>query len=194
MKPVLIIPIAILLSFVFDTISVSQERKIGDIIPPFSSINDVGEQWNFPSDVKGEFVVFFFYPAAMTGGCTTQACSYRDMQTDFTDNKTQVVGVSGDLPDNLKVFRKAYALNFPLLSDSEGKIARIFGVPTRDGGVVKREVDGKEVVLSRNITTERWTFIVSSKGEILQIEKGASPAGDGQKSKQYIINYKNNQK
>jgi thioredoxin-dependent peroxiredoxin len=192
MRPVTFLLIVIFYSTSSSFLTLSQERKVGDTIPSFSLINDVGEVWSFPKDLEGEFAVFFFYPAAMTGGCTNQACSYRDLQTDFSQNGTQIIGISGDSPDNLKIFRKAHGLNFPLLSDGEGKIAHLFGVPTRDGGSITRDIEGKEVILKRNITTDRWTFIVSRSGKVLQAEKVTSPASDGQKAKQYILNYINN--
>lgn len=194
MKPVRITTLLLLLIAPFFTLSFSQERKVGDVIPAFSLLNDEGEYWNFPADLKSDYAVIFFYPAAMTGGCTTQACSYRDLQTDFASNNTQIIGISGDLPDGLKLFRKAHGLNFTLLSDGEGKIADLFGVPTREGGSITRNIDNKEVILKRNITTERWTFLIKKNGEIIKIEKGATPLTDGQNAKQYIINYKNNQK
>src|SRR5690554_2026246 len=100
----------------------------------------------------------------MTGGCTAQACPFRDDRTKLTEMGAEVVGISGDNVEGLRVFKKAHNLNFPLLSVATGEIARAFGVPVGQGGTISREVDGQEVELVRNVSTARWTFIVSPDG------------------------------
>jgi thioredoxin-dependent peroxiredoxin len=90
------------------------------------------------------------------------------------------VGVSGDRIEGLRTFRGANRLNFPLVSDTEGKIARAFGVPVRDGGTIKREVDGEEVELTRDVTAARWTFIIDREGRVAYKDTQVDPEGDGE--------------
>lgn len=72
----------------------------------------------------------------------------------------EVVGVSGDLAASLALFKKVNDLNYTLLSDFDGSIAKGFGVPIGKGGEIKKVVDGKEHTLKRGVTARRWTVIV----------------------------------
>ncbi len=78
-----------------------------------------------------------------------------------------VVGISGDSVNNLSLFKEAHNLNFPLLSDPNGSLAQLFGVPTRDGGSIEREVKGDMHTFFRNLTTSRWTFIIGKDGKVI---------------------------
>ena len=69
--------------------------------------------------------------------------------------------------NNLKLFKQAHALNFPLISDVNGFIAKLFGVPTRQGGSFETTIDNTAVTLVRSKTTSRWTFILDDKGQII---------------------------
>lgn len=120
----------------------------------------------------------YFYPAAMTGGCTKQACSYRDY-VKSGDSTFLVVGISGDAVQNLKWFQTSEKLNFPLLSDPAGTIAGQFGVPVNAGEkVIARTVDGKDVELKRSATAARWTFIISPEGKVLYKSEKVKAAED----------------
>ncbi len=160
----------------------SQEMKlnIGDPVPNFNSVTDKGESWRSVDHVGDNILVVFFYPAAMTGGCTAQACSFRDNRTRLTEMGAEVVGISGDTVDNLELFRRANNLNFPLLSDADGSIAQAFGVPLRSGGTITREVDGVEHVLTREVSTARWTFIIDTDGKIAYVDTEVDAAGDSE--------------
>lgn len=152
--------------------------KPGDLAPEFEAMSDDGEIWRSEDHVGEKLLVVYFYPAAMTGGCTDQACSFRDNRTKLTELGAEVVGISGDEISNLQIFKRTNNLNFPLLSDIEGSIAQSFGVPVRDGGSITREVDGEEVVLNRAVTTARWTFIIGHDGTILYKDTDVNAAGD----------------
>jgi len=141
--------------------------NIGDKVPGFEALADDGSTWKLKDHTGEKYLVVYFYPAAMTGGCTAQACAYRDLSNDLESQDALVVGVSGDNVDGLKFFKKAHNLNFSLLSDETGKIARLFGVPTRDGGVFRSEFNGQPFELEREITTSRWTFIIDKKGKVV---------------------------
>ena len=150
---------------------------VGDRAPAFSATADDGTTWR-SADASG-FLVVYFYPAAMTGGCTAQACAFRDNRSRLQEMGAEVVGVSGDRVSGLRAFKGANRLNFPLLSDSTGAIARAFGVPVSEGGQITRTVDGREVELTRDLTAERWTFIVGPDGRVAYRDTQVDAAGDG---------------
>ena len=155
--------------------------KVGDKAPLFNANDHLGGLWQANKVLKsGKILVVYFYPAAMTGGCTKQACAYRDASAPLKQEGIHVVGISGDPVKNLKYFRDAHGLNFPLLSDVNGYIARRFGVPIRDGGSIKRTVQGKEVTLERPFTFARWTFIVDASGKVIYKNTGVKAAEDTQ--------------
>lgn len=150
----------------------------GDKAPLFSGVQDNGKPWNASEVIGKKILVVYFYPAAMTGGCTKQACAYRDDKAMLEKYDVEVVGVSGDLPEGLSVFRKAHDLNFTLLSDPEGKIAGSFGVPLREGGEIERTIGNHTVTLKRGVTAARWTFIIGKDGKILYVNEAVDAAHD----------------
>src|SRR5690606_4616058 len=123
-------------------------------------------------------LVVYFYPGAMTAGCTTQACLFRDNRSTLQELGAEVIGVSGDRIDGLRAFKGVNQLNFPLVSDTAGVIARAFGVPMRGGATMEREVDGQTVTITRDVTLARWTFIIDREGRIVFKETEVDPAGD----------------
>jgi len=162
------------------TLSAFSQVAIGDKAPAFTATTDEGSTWKL-SDFKGKKnVVVYFYPAAMTGGCTKQACAYRDAQPAIESANAVVVGVSGDNPDGLKLFKKAENLNFTLLADEKGEIAKSFGVPVKDGGKITREVEGKSYDLVRGATASRWTFIIDKNGKIVYKNEQVDAAKDAE--------------
>lgn len=138
----------------------------GDKVPDFTATDENGNEWTL-SGQRANYIILYFYPAAFTGGCTQQACSYRDHDPDFSKLNAEVIGISGDEHENLKQFKQHHNLNFTLLSDPDGKIAEIFGVPTSDGKTIEKEVDGNTLQLTRGVTTSRWTFVVDGTKERL---------------------------
>lgn len=153
--------------------------NVGDEAPEIEATTADGEVWT-RDQVRDKYLVLYFYPAAMTGGCTKQACAFRDDRTKLLKMGAEVVGVSGDRVEGLRIFKQAHNLNFPLLSDEQGAIARSFGVPVGDGGTVTREVGGEEVQLTRDISTARWTFIIAPDGKIVYRDTEVDAAGDSQ--------------
>ena len=153
--------------------------KIGDKAPMFNANDHLGNLWQSSKVLKsGRFLVVYFYPAAMTAGCTKEACAYRDTSALLEQENVQVVGVSADPVNSLKYFRDQYGLNFPLLSDVNGCIARRFGVPIQDGGSIKRTIQGREITLERPFTFARWTFIVGPSGKVIYKDTGVNAAED----------------
>ena len=153
--------------------------KVGVKAPLFNANDHAGDLWQAGKILEsGQYLVVYFYPAAMTGGCTKQACAYRDSAAPLEKEGIHVVGISADSVKSLKYFRDEHGLNFPLLSDVNGYIARRFGVPVRAGGAIKRTVRGKEVTLERPFTFARWTFIVDPSGRIVYKNPGVNAAED----------------
>lgn len=141
--------------------------SVGDPAPRFEVQDDSGQLWRSADHYGNKIVVVYFYPADMTGGCTAQACAFRDEMGDLVETDVMVVGVSGDTVESHQLFKRAHGLNFPLLADVEGKVADAFGVPKTVGEkTVKAVIDGKNYELVRNVTTRRWTFIVDDDGKI----------------------------
>ena len=162
----------------------------GDKAPLFKATADDGSTWDLSKFIGKEYIVIYFFPGAMTSGCTKQACSYRDHIQDLTSADAIVVGISGDKIENLKLFRQAENLNFPLLSDEKGNIAKTFGVPIGEGGSIKRTVGGVEHELVRDIAIKRWTFIVGKDGKIVY----KNDAVDPEKDSEQVLNFLGMQK
>lgn len=142
------------------------DLKVGDAAPKFTATDDAGKEWKSSDYVGKKILVVYFYPADLTGGCTKQACGFRDDLKKLSEDDVEVVGVSGDSVEGHTLFKKAHKLNFTLLADENGAVAKAFGVPTGPGGEVKSVVEGKDVVLKRGVTAKRWTFVVGKDGKI----------------------------
>jgi thioredoxin-dependent peroxiredoxin len=165
--------------------------KVGDKAPLFNANDQSGHLWQADKVLKsGQHLVIYFYPAAMTGGCTAQACAYRDASAPLGQEGVSVVGISADPVVNLKYFQTEHGLNFPLLSDVNGDIARRFGVPIRNGGSIKRTVQGKEVTLERPYTFARWTFIIDPSGKVVYKNTGVDAAKDPQTVIDFLKSHK----
>lgn len=176
-----------LLLFVF-TIAVFAQVDVGDKSPKFSTVDDSNQPWNSADYVGDKIIVVYFYPAAMTGGCTKQACSFRDDKAKLDGLDAMVIGVSGDKVENLKYFKEAHDLNFPLLADHDGEIAKKFGVPLRDGGDIVRTINGSDMTLNRGVTASRWTFIIDKKGKIAYKNTEVNAEEDSQDALEVIKN------
>jgi peroxiredoxin Q/BCP len=159
------------------------ELKIGDKAPTIEATDDSGKTWK-SSDVVGKKVlVIYFYPANFTGGCTKQACSFRDEMGKLKDKDVEVVGVSGDSPKGHEEFKKFHKLNFSLLSDEEGAIASKFGVPFSKGEKTVQTTDasGNKLELKRKVTINRWTFVVGKDGKIADKKTDVVPIEDSKR-------------
>ena len=158
------------------------DLKVGDKAPQFESTDDAGKAWKSTEHFGKKVVVVYFYPADMTGGCTKQACGFRDAMKDLTDKGVEVIGVSGDSARNHQLFKKYHDLNFTLLADTEGKVAEQFGVPVTKGekSVKTPPIDGKEETLVRTVTPSRWTFVIDKSGKIVAKNTMVKAADDAQ--------------
>ena len=124
--------------------------QVGDIVPQFSAIDAKGTLFDSTSVVGKKPVVLYFYPKDNTPGCTAEACSFRDQYEDFLDLGAEVIGISSDGLASHQKFTAQYQLPFLLLSDTDKKIRKLFGVPTAFLGLlpgrVTYVVDAKGVV------------------------------------------------
>jgi peroxiredoxin Q/BCP len=154
------------------------DLEVGSKAPVFEGIDQNGKPWKSSDVVGKKLLVVYFYPAAHTGGCTKQACAFRDDKAELAKHDVEVVGVSGDEPKNLLLFEKDQHLNFTLLADFEGSIAKKFRVPLSDGGQIEREFDGTPYVLKRGVTAKRWTFVIDKQGNIIWKDTQVKAAED----------------
>lgn len=156
------------------------DLNVGDKAPEFHAPDDAGKTWKSSDHVGEKIVVVYFYPADLTGGCTKQACGFRDDLGQLKEKGVEVVGVSGDSVRNHQLFKKMYNLNFTLLADEQGDVARKFGVPVGEGGSIVREIDGKQETLTRGVTAQRWTFVIDKDGKIAYKDTNVKAAEDSQ--------------
>ncbi len=128
----------------------SFSMKVGDTLPKFEAITTDGKINS--DELKGRWVVIFFYPKAFTPGCTKQVCSvqsgYRKLIEKFN---VRIIGVSRDKLEKQKKFKEKYKLEYELIADEDGKIVEMFGVKGMLG------------------MAKRKTFIISPEGKIVYI-------------------------
>jgi len=125
---------------------------VGAKAPEIELVDQDGEPVSL-ANYKGPKVVVYFYPAASTPGCTTQACDFRDNINSLKSAGYQVLGISPDAPSKLKKFREKEGLNFPLLSDTENRVQQAYGV------YGLKRMYGKEYM-----GTIRSTFVLDENG------------------------------
>lgn len=131
--------------------------KIGNLAPSFTLTNQKGEKIAL-KDLRGKRVVLYFYPKALTPGCTTQACGIRDSAKALSNLNTVVFGVSPDPEAKLQRFIDKHDLNFDLLSDEDHKIAEKYGV-----------WDLKKFMGREFMGIVRTTFIIGEDGRLTHI-------------------------
>jgi peroxiredoxin Q/BCP len=106
----------------------SKVIAVGDTIEDFELPDETGTPRSLTSLLADGPVVLFFYPAAMTPGCTAEACHFRDLAAEFAAAGARPVGISGDSVERQQEFAGTHALGMPLLSDADGTIRARFGV------------------------------------------------------------------
>lgn len=131
--------------------------EVGKAAPNFTTVDQDGNTVSL-KDFRGKTVVLYFYPKAMTPGCTVQAQGIRDTKPAFEDANTVVLGISPDEPKRLVKFIEKHELNFTLLSDEEHKIADDYGV------WALKKFMGKEYE-----GIHRLTFIIDAEGKLVHI-------------------------
>ena len=137
----------------------------GDMAPDFT-LTDAGGGKVSLSSLRGQRVIIYFYPAAMTPGCTKQACDFRDSKTDLSDAGFTVLGISPDTPAKLAEFREKEGLTFPLLSDPGREVLAAYGA------FGEKTMYGK-----RTVGVIRSTFVVGADGRIEHAYYGVKATG-----------------
>ena len=127
----------------------------GDQVPNFELPDQTGTPRRLSELLAGGPVVLFFYPAAMTYGCTKESCHFRDLGAEFAAVGAQRVGISADQVEKQKRFSDKHSFDYPLLSDPDRTVAEIFGVK-RGGGLVP---------------VKRNTFVIDTDRKVIGVIK-----------------------
>jgi thioredoxin-dependent peroxiredoxin len=126
----------------------------GDVAPDFTLTTDAGTPLAL-SSLRGKKVILYAYPAAMTPGCTKQACDFRDSIASLAGHGFAVVGISPDSPAKLAKFRERDELTFPLVADEDKSVLRAYGAY------------GEKQLYGKTVTgVIRSTFVIDEKGAI----------------------------
>ncbi len=129
--------------------------QVGDVVVDFELIDDNGEPRTLTGLLTNGPVVLFFYPAAMTGGCTAESCHFRELAAEFAAVGAQRVGISPDSSTKQSQFSLINDFDFPLLSDPDGAVATRFGVRRSFGP----------------LRTRRRTFVIGTDRRVLAVIK-----------------------
>lgn len=129
--------------------------KPGDRVADFALPDQTGTKRTLTELLADGPIVLFFYPAAMTPGCTKEACHFRDLAAEFATAGASTVGISADPVDKQARFAEQQQFNYPLLSDAEGVVATQFGV--------------KRGLLGKLMPVKRMTFVIDSDRNILEV-------------------------
>ncbi|HTV62994.1 MAG TPA: peroxiredoxin [Verrucomicrobiae bacterium] len=132
--------------------------RVGDTAPTFVGKNQDGKNFNLSELIGKKIVLLYFYPKDFTGGCTKEACGFRDRMGDLQKDNVQVVGVSFDTEASHQKFIATYNLNFPLIADPEGKIADLYGV----------RMEGRNL-------DNRVSFLIDLDGKIVHVTNSGNP-------------------
>lgn len=128
----------------------------GDKAPAFALLDDTGKTLKL-SDFNGKSVLLYAYPAALTPGCTKQACDFRDNLKAFAKHDLVIIGISPDKPEKLAKFREHDDLTFTLLSDPDKKVLASYGA------------FGEKMMYGKTVTgVIRSTFVIDPRGKIEQ--------------------------
>lgn len=150
----------------------SERLQVGDTAPDFSLPDDAGEQVSL-AGYRGERLVVFFYPAAMTPGCTTEACDFQASVENFDANSVRVVGISPDDPRRLGEFRKKEKLSFPLLSDPDHTVMDAYGAWGEKSMYGKKSVGviRSTIVVGADGTVEQAMYNVKATGHVAKVSQ-----------------------
>ena len=152
----------------------SKHLEEGMQAPGFTADSTEGQRISL-DDYKGKIVVLYFYPKDDTPGCTKEACSFRDAESQLQRLGVQLLGVSMDSVQSHEKFKKKYALNFPLISDPDGTIVTAYGA-WKDNSLFGKTALG----LSRS------TFLIDQEGVVRKIWQGVKVEGHDQEVIEFI--------
>ncbi|WP_026930944.1 peroxiredoxin [Glycomyces tenuis] len=127
----------------------------GDTAPDFTLPDETGRERGLGELLEHGPVVLFFYPMALSAGCTVEACHFRDLAAELTELGAQAVGISTDDVAKQAEFASKHSLGYPLLSDPDGEVAAAFGV--------KRKISA--------LPTKRKTFVIDTDRTVIGVVK-----------------------
>lgn len=144
----------------------------GDPAPDFTLTTDTGQRLRL-ADLAGERVVLYAYPAAMTPGCTTQACDFRDSLSSLNAAGLRVVGISPDSPQKLAAFRERDHLNFPLVSDPDKSVLTAYGAygEKQNYGKTVMGVIRSTFVIGPDSRIEKAFYNVKATGHVAKLRR-----------------------
>jgi peroxiredoxin Q/BCP len=133
----------------------------GDAVGDFELPDESGTPRRLSEFLASGPVVLFFYPKAMSAGCTAESCHFRDLAGEFAAMGAQRIGISTDPVARQREFAERNSLGYPLLSDPAGTVARQFGVKRRFGPV----------------PVKRWTFVIGGDARVLEVIRSETSMG-----------------
>lgn len=142
----------------------AESLKVGDTAPVVAGITDSGQTLNLGDVYKdNKYTVIFFYPKALTGGCTKQGCSLRDANAQLAKQGVAIVGVSTDPVEKQKEFKEVNHFPFPLIADTDKKVVKAFGqsvlmMASRECYVIR---DGKIVYKDTGVTEKQGENVLA---------------------------------
>lgn len=144
----------------------------GDAAPDFTLTTDRDTRLSL-SDLRGRRVILYAYPAAMTPGCTTQACDFRDSLASLQKAGFEVVGISPDQPAKLAQFRERDAITFPLVSDPDKAVLRAYGAygEKQNYGRTVQGVIRSTFVIDADGKIERAMYNVKATGHVAKLRR-----------------------
>jgi thioredoxin-dependent peroxiredoxin len=150
----------------------------GDTAPDFTLTADDGSSVTL-SDLRGRKVIVYFYPAAMTPGCTKQACDFTESLTSLQDAGYEVLGISPDAPAKLAKFRDRDALTIPLLSDPDRAVMKAYGAfgEKKLYGKVVNGVIRSTFVVDEAGLVELAQYNVKATGHVAKLRRDLGLAG-----------------
>jgi peroxiredoxin len=156
--------------------------KKGDVVPDFELPDETGTPRRLSELVADGPVVLYFYPAAMTAGCTKESCHFRDVRGELAALGAKPVGISADAVDRQQEFTTKHSFGFPLLSDSDRSVARTMGANRGLSFLPNRRVtfviDTDRRVLGVIRSEVRMNSHADAAIEILKARAAPTPAAD----------------
>ena len=144
--------------FISATSAFAAMPKAGDSAPLFTGQDQDGKEFKLADLVGKKILLLYFYPKDFTGGCTKEACGFRDRMGELQTNNVEVIGVSHDSVESHKKFADEYKLNFTLIADPDGKIIEAYAVK-----------------MPMMAMSKRVSFLIGLDGKIVHVTDTGNP-------------------